>query len=121
MAVWKKSKTSKSNTINRQHFFTVNLLASFRGCFPKALQNQTVVRNLRAPFDLIFCTFQYGNRVAKPFVPYSKVKAFRCFFTENDNMMSCVRQMLFGRNMQIYVILFKVYLDTYYSNVVCAA
>ena len=47
------------------------------GVFPKALQNQTVARNLRAPFDVILCTFLYGNRVAKPVVPHSKVKVFR--------------------------------------------
>ena len=74
----------------------LNHLENFHECFPKASQNWTVARNLTSPFDVIFFKFPYGNGVAKPVVSYSKVKLFCCCFTENDCMMSRVRQMLFG-------------------------
>ena len=78
------------------------------GVFPKALQNQTVARNSWAPFDVIFCMFQYGNRVAKPVVPLTKVKIFRCCLQKMMTWCRVLGRCYFGRNLQILVVLFKV-------------
>ena len=116
-AVWRMSKTFKSNTINHknslQFFNGLEPSCKFWGCYPKASQDWKVACNLMPPFDV---KFSCGNGVAKTVVSYSKVKIFRCWLQK----MKAGCRILGAQFAEYKLFYLGFYLHTYDSDVVCA-